>query len=294
VAWVGLAVLAADRRSAEKAVAPLSLDLGRGAAFAPRSSSEERCEAGAQAVRCPSFTSTMTVSTRGYFSTRFLWTAIHLAASAGAIEHERPPELDAHFDIEHHGLVIAAVTAAAAFQEAMVTELFADANDGHGFVGDGYLAPLRPKTRHEMAQLWRETNGGERLQALSKYQLLLAFAGHDPLDRGTQPYQDAQLLVTLRNALIHYKPEDRPAFEETPHNMEKKLRGKFDDNPFMAGASDAWWPNHCFGYGCASWAYTAAVRLADRVCDDIGITPNYRRIMANDWGVLPAPGFRRP
>jgi hypothetical protein len=33
-----------------------------------------------------------------------------------------------------------------------------------------------------MAQLWRETAGGQRLRVMAKYQMLLALAGREPFD----------------------------------------------------------------------------------------------------------------
>jgi len=70
---------------------------------------------------------------------------MHQAARAGEIERAYGGG-DPRFDIEHHGCVLSAVIDSAAFLEAMVNELYQDAADGHGFTGDGYLAP--PRGRH--------------------------------------------------------------------------------------------------------------------------------------------------
>ncbi|HEY3117090.1 MAG TPA: hypothetical protein VGK54_10135 [Chloroflexota bacterium] len=67
------------------------------------------------------------------------------------------------------------------------------------------------------------------------------------------------------------------------HELEKRLRGKFDDNRLMEGSGNPWWPSHGLGYGCSAWAVRSARALADRVLDNVGINPNYRRIEAGGW-----------
>jgi len=216
---------------------------------------------------------------RSYFSSYLLWMAQHMSALAGRIEaaHRGRPT----FNIEHRGLVLSSVVASAAFLEAMVNELYQDAADGHGLTGDGYLGPLSSQSHGLMADFWRATDEGSRLKPLDKYEMLLAFADVTPLDRGRQPYQDASLVIRLRNAIAHYQPEDLSA--DDPHKMEGALRGKFADNALMAGSGNAWWTDHALGYGCADWGHRSVKALADRVSDELGILPNYRRVEASGW-----------
>lgn len=193
------------------------------------------------------------------------------------------------FDVEHRACVLSAVISAASFLKAMINELYQDAHDGHGISGDGYIAPLSPQAREMLAQLWRGTAEGSRLKTLEKYQLLLLAAGQQRLDTGAQPYQDAHLLVQLRNALAHFQPEDLAADESS--TMERRLRGKFSENPLMVGAGNPWWPDHALSHGCAVWACRSAVALADLVAESVEIHPNYRRLRVKDWeGFARAPG----
>lgn len=212
---------------------------------------------------------------RNYFSTYMLWASKDFASKAGAIEANH--DGDSRFDIEHRAYVLAAVTNAAAFLEAMVNELFQDAADDHGSSSDGYVAPLSPRTRELMREWWVASGEGfERL--LDKIQLLLVFAEKDQFERGAQPFQDAALLIGLRNALIHYRPESIAA--DTDHRFTKSLRGRFDDNALMSGSGNAWWPDHALGAGCARWAYDSAKLIGDALSDKLGIEPNYRRHQA--------------
>jgi hypothetical protein len=219
------------------------------------------------------------LSMRGYFSTNFLWTALHTSRLVGeleAAEAERP-----RFDMAHRSLAASSVIASGTFLDVAVSELFQDAQDGHGIGDDGYLAPLSSEAVAAMAVVWRATKSGRYLDSSEKWQWLLECCGHDRVDRGAAPAQDAALLVRLRNALVHFKPENVAADEE--HELEKRLRGKFPDNRLMEGSGNPWWPSHGLGHGCTEWAGRSARALADRVLDEVGINPNYRRIEAAGW-----------
>jgi hypothetical protein len=216
---------------------------------------------------------------RNYFSSYFLYAARRLSIDANTIEAGH--EGESRFDIAHRAYVLSSIQAAAGFLEAMVNELYQDAVDEHGTDGDGYIAPLSAETRRRMAELWRATDEGSKLRPLDKYQMLLVAADSNRLDPGTQPYQDADLLIGLRNTIAHFQPKDLSS--DVPALMEKRLRRRFPDNRLMAGAGNPWWPDHCLGHGCCEWAHHAAKSLADRVADELGIRPNYRRHEETGW-----------
>jgi hypothetical protein len=225
---------------------------------------------------------------RHYFSTHLLWTAFHASEQAGEIEEAHTGR--SIFDIEHHAYVLSAIVSAVGFLEATVNEFFQDAHDEHNLTGDGYLAPLSVETIRAMAATWRGTDEGSKLNALEKWQLLRIFAGREPLDRGSAPYQDAQLVMQLRNAILHYRPESIAADE--PHRMEARLKGKFAENRLMQGSGNAWWPSHCLGHGCAEWAARSALAFADQICGDLGIKANYQRVADSGWHGKPAGSLR--
>lgn len=222
---------------------------------------------------------------RHYFSSYLLWTAQHLSELAGEIERHHQGQ--SRFDVEHRAYVLGSVQAAQGFLEGMVNELFQDAHDGHGTTGDGYLAPLSRQAQERMRLVWESTGQGF-LAPLEKYQVLLASVGLARLDTGAQPFQDAAILVKLRNALVHYRPESVAA--DDAHLLERQLRSRFPENRLMEESGNPWWPSHCLGYGCAEWAHRTAKALADRVVDQIGVRPNYRRNEQGDWfGRPPGP-----
>ncbi|HYI99226.1 MAG TPA: hypothetical protein VEX36_06045 [Thermoleophilaceae bacterium] len=219
---------------------------------------------------------------RSYFSTNFLWTALHtsrLVSELESAEGDRP-----HFDMAHRSYAASSVIASATFLEAVVSELFQDALDGHALDGDGYLEPLRVEAVSAMAKVWRATSNGRSLDALEKWQWLLECCDRERLDRGAAPAQDAGLVIRLRNALVHFKPENVAADEE--HELEKSLKGRFPDNYLMEGSGNPWWPSHGLGHGCSAWAVSSSRALADHVLAEVGIEPNYSRIETAGWNGL--------
>ncbi len=210
---------------------------------------------------------------RSYFSTAWLRAGIKFSDEARVIEaqHRGGPNSDPI----HRAFVIASIQAAVAFMEANVNELYQDAADGHGTEGDGYVAPLPEATRWSMSEVWQGTGDGRKLEALSKYQLMLTTAGLPTLDRGVHPYQDAAAVTRLRNVLVHYQPET--IFADESNRLESQLKDKFSDNKMLAGSGNAWWPSRCLGAGCCDWAISSVRSLADHVANNLGITPNYKR-----------------
>ncbi len=171
--------------------------------------------------------------------------------------------------------VVSSVINASAFLEAMVNELYADASDQHGLTSDGYLSPLDSNTVRLMADWWNVTNEG-RHNVLGKYELLLSFAGANPLDRGAEPFQSAKLLTLLRNRIVHFRPEDIGA--DTVVSGERALKRMFLPSQLLPDKGP-WWPNRALGAGCAHWAHSSAAAFADEVSARLGLMPNYQRVI---------------
>jgi hypothetical protein len=227
----------------------------------------------------------VTVSMRPYFSAYLLWTAQHQAVLAGEIEAKHSGQ--SRFSIEHRAYVLSSVVASAGFLETMVNELFQDSVDGYR----NYVGVLGDACIQRMAQLWRETNAGRNLRPLEKYERLLELAGGPPLDRGANPYQDANMVLVLRNAIVHYHSVSLSAAAEA-HALEKNLRQQgFDDNALMAGSANPWWPDHALGHGCATWSHRSVKALTDHVSNALGLQPHYQRHEQQGW-FGQAPGER--
>jgi hypothetical protein len=104
------------------------------------------------------------------------------------------------------------------------------------------------------------------------------------MEPGTAPIQDVTLTIKLRNALVHYTPEDVAA--DVSHELDA-LRPRFAASALMAGSGNAWWPDHCLGAGCADWAQRSVTALADTVAGRLGVEPNYMRLRDRGWDGQP-------
>jgi hypothetical protein len=191
---------------------------------------------------------------------------------------------------EHRSCVVASLLAAIAFLEASINELFASAS--HPNLEGGGILP-----EEKQAALTATEEMLSKNPLLDRYRLALHLRQERPFDIGAQPYQDAALVVRLRNELVHYKPRWRPggtraAPERHPggttggtpasgvdeSNLTKALSGKgFALNPFTS-SGNPFFPDQCLSHGCASWAWSASLGFADDFFDRINIQHVYNHV----------------
>jgi hypothetical protein len=207
------------------------------------------------------------ISMRTYFSTYHLWAARHFARLARDTErdHTGSPK----FDIQNRARVTNAVLSAVAFLEAAINEVFDDVADGH----PGYVDPLTAECRRQMKGLWGESM--ERRPVQEKYQLALLCCQTAVFDRGKQPYQDVDLLIRLRNRLTHARAQTRSTGDED--KLEEALKGKFSPSRLMEKSGNPYFPDHCLGAPCATWAVQAATEFANEFFGRLNLIPNYQK-----------------
>jgi len=172
---------------------------------------------------------------------------------------------------EHRSYVTASITSSVTFLEASINELFASANYDNLEVG-GKLSQLERDRLTGAAEMIANN------RLLDRFQLALYFLDRTSFDQGAQPYQDAKVIVNLRNELVHYKPQFRTGPSEKPvevSNWIKALAGKhFPTNPFT-GDANPFFPDKCLSHGCAVWTWNAALRFCDEFFNRVGVQPVY-------------------
>jgi hypothetical protein len=214
-------------------------------------------------------TGALSVASRHYVAGQHLWSARHHALLCAELEIEKTGRTP--FDIQHRAYAVNAVLSAVVFLEALVNETFQDAADGHA----SRIAPLDQRYIALMGEFWNASEmGGRYVSILDKYQMALLFADRRRLDPGAAPYQDAKLLIGIRNRLVHFRPAFTTAGEETKE--EAQLKGKFAQNALMAGSGNPWFPDKCLGAGCAQWSWKTSLALADEWTKRLGIPRPYQ------------------
>jgi len=197
-----------------------------------------------------------------------MFAAEHFAASARTIEDSGPSANQEDLN-RHRAYATAAVLSAVAFLESSINEFYHEAQNRD----TNSLSPLKEKVLALLDQFWPEL---ERSSVLHKYQVALLIADTQRFDQGGQPYQDADSLIKLRDALVHYKPEWDDE-QGRHHSLQERLQHKFQENRLVPAGS-LWFPHLCLGAGCANWAVSAAGRFSDEFCSRLGIPPRHWRV----------------
>jgi hypothetical protein len=205
------------------------------------------------------------------------WSRYHLHAAKmfarKAAELEEAEPENGPFSFAHRAFVMNAITASVQFAEAAMNEIVELADD----TSDPAFAHLSPTARSrlpEIAQLDRI------IPEADKPNLILLAGGLAPLRRGNNPLQDFSLLVRLRNALIHSRPETRPMNDDTEATLgklAKSLKAKgYPLNPRMT--SGLMYPDQLLSAGCAEWALACARALVSELDRQLNVQrPEYER-----------------
>jgi hypothetical protein len=97
----------------------------------------------------------------------------------------------------------------------------------------------------------------ERKPVLDKYDLALLLRQVYTLDRGMTPTLDVALLIQLRNALTHFKPEWFDA-QQAHARLPSRLTGRFLPSSSFTASEPVFtrrWATH----GCTAWAIKSVI-----------------------------------
>lgn len=231
--------------------------------------------------------------TNSYALTHLLSAALH-ARNSGAIEDSfaSEPELGLRFHSDNEAFVISAVFHSVAFLEATINEFFVHlAEDSYEDFRKIYDKEICDQIKHMWKMKIPQTAAYPTLQ---KYDIALVLCRKAPSEKGVEPYQSAELLVKLRNYLIHAEPEIHTLFtigniEGTKNSrpgLVEGLKNKFPENKLMAGFGNAFFPYKCLGHGCAAWAVESSIAFTDKFFSELGLTPFYDGLgdkLATKW-----------
>ncbi len=203
------------------------------------------------------------------------WSRYHLHAAkmfarkAAELEEARPE--NGPFSFGHRAFVMNAITASVQFAEAAVNGIVELADDA----SDPAFSRLSRAARSGLPEIARLDR---IIPEADKANLILIAAGLTPLSRGINPLQDFSLVVKLRNALIHSRPETRPVDDDddaTLGSLGKSLKAKgYPLNPRMK--SGLMYPDQLLSAGCAEWALACTRALIGELDRRLGVQrPEY-------------------
>ena len=140
--------------------------------------------------------------------------------------------------------------------ESMINEVILNAIDPRTRANDPRLAHLSGTSVAALQQLWNKERPPKFLGLRKKYQDALLVTGKKPFTETRDPFKSADLVIQLRNSLVHYKPEWEDIDAE--HKYERLLKGKFPENT-QPIAGPSWYPDKALAAGCADWVCDASV-----------------------------------
>lgn len=180
---------------------------------------------------------------RSNFAVPHLLAAAQFSRQVSKIENENQGRPFGPFYEEILSFSLACVSLSVAALEAYANELFIDYHK--------YFQDIRSDV---MKKLWELI---EQKSLLEKFEFALLLRQSPMFEKGTRPYQDIDILIRLRNALIHFKPEWND--EQAVHaKISTQLQGKFAPSPFM-GSGDPLFPKRWATTGCTKWAVESSV-----------------------------------
>jgi len=145
-------------------------------------------------------------------------------------------------------------------------------------------------------EMWKRiAKDVDRATLLDKADWFLFFRGKAALDRGRRPTQDVDLLIRLRNALVHFRPEWSNAQREHA-DLSKALGGRFRVPKWLA-AEKGVFPMAWAGHGCAEWAVASCKRFMEEFEAQAGlpsVVPKWAHQLNTSWKVPTAPRQQDP
>jgi hypothetical protein len=217
---------------------------------------------------------TVTVKMRTYYSLHHLRAAWRFARLSREVESSYTGDFNEQSFFEHRAYVTGSIIMSASFIEATVNELFLDTIN---HPNSENASQLPEKTRDLFANTWSLPKV-DALSVLDKYSFALTLAGVTDFDKGSEPFQSAQLLIKVRNTLVHYVPNWASSTAST-HTWERQLQAAgFSLNPMMP--NNPFFPDQCLGYGCAKWSVEVSLAFVKEFFKKLQINSVVDRIIA--------------
>ncbi len=190
------------------------------------------------------------LSQRHNFAVQHLIAASRFARMCFSVEQDQNNNTFGPFFDEVISYVSAAVLSSVAALEANINEVFSDVQDG--------IIVIEGVDVESLLISWEKV---EKKALLAKYDYFLSLTNRPTLNKGDTMYQYASILIRVRNALVHYKPEWYSA-QRNHLTISRQLQGKFSFSPFVDKRAPIF-PMRCMTHGLAEWSVQTVLRFAE-------------------------------
>jgi hypothetical protein len=190
---------------------------------------------------------------------RHLLAAARFSREVDRLEKEQQGQQQGAFTECIFQHAIACILMTAASLEAYANELFSDR--------DKLFSEYSPELIHNLWETY------EKKSILEKFEFALLLLRKPSMDRGARPYQDIVVLIALRNALTHFKPEWIKEADEHA-KISARLADKINGSPFLP-PPEMLFPRRWAGHSCTSWAVSSVVAFAKHFESVAGLSAKY-------------------
>jgi hypothetical protein len=188
------------------------------------------------------------------FTVPFLCGAALMSRLAFEIEHANPDDISEESRTAHRSYVVGAIMQATAALETEIWD-FAVYGPGHHLGSD----QIDQRAKAFLSPLVELIDGQD---TMSRFETVLHLLGKPSLPRGQQPWQDAELVIRLRNELVHYK--SRWGEELAGQKLFKALhQKKLPRPPFVSACGANFFPHQCLSASYAAWAVESCAAFLD-------------------------------
>ena len=218
------------------------------------------------------------VALRFSFTASFLRGAVLFARQAREVEDTTGNAADEETQYEHRAYVVSAIMQSVAALEAEISEVIRH-GPGHHLSSNGTDVVSRDFLRSQADIIEREAKKQKKTPTLLyRYDRVLDLLKKPALNRGALPYQDAALLVKLRNEIVHYESQWGQEMERK--NLFQGLENlRFEKPPFIT-SNQNFFPYHILSASCTSWAASTATEFINMFYSLLGFSSPLEAHMA--------------
>jgi hypothetical protein len=191
---------------------------------------------------------------------QFMMAAVLQVREAVSIEAMDPTDVTEQHQVAHRGYAVGSIMQATAVLECEIWEVMVY-GPGHHLGSNGtdvaareFLAP--------MADLI------DREGPLTRYRRVLHLLKKEPLDTGGAIWENAKLVVQLRNELMHYKSKWSSELERT--KFLNRLQDMKHPKPPFVPSLGSFFPYECLSAACASWAVQSCIGFLRAFYENLG------------------------
>ena len=131
-----------------------------------------------------------------------------------SLQEEDPQIVGTHHHSEYQSFCYGSIVMSAALMEASINEFYDDCNKRKR------LENIDNEDKNRINEIWSSHPAIDRMSILEKYQFVLRLLCLEPFEKGDKLYQDANIVIGLRNILMH----PRYSIEVTDATNESEIK----------------------------------------------------------------------